>query len=658
MKKSYLYILLGLILGACSESEYVASYKPMLEARYLTVSSNEVNFDYSASKQQLSLSAISTPWNVTVPSSWVKVSPNSGNSDATLEFTAELNNSADESRVCVAEISSSTGSWSKTIPVTISQAKAYPYIIPSQGSLVVDGKAQQITTALESNVNYAISVNGSWISVDSHSTTSLVISVTENTTGSVRDGSVTLSANGVTKSISITQRAANISTTTETLNFDVSGGSKNVTVESEASWTSTSSEWIQLSPSSGKAGTTQMTVTVAKNNSTKQRNGFIYLTIDGKQKVEIPVVQAGITFSVSPSQLTFDSFGNASTKSFTITTNVDWEATSKPAWLMLSASSGSGKTTVDITCTENTTTTSRSGNIELRTKDGVCNGTVKVNQEAKKASVGDTSISFGYDKESKTLDIATDGNWSISNIIDWISLSKTSGTGNYTLTITASENNTESPRDGIFKISVVDKVYTITVHQDSKYVELSSEAFTFDSSAQYATVSISSNTSWTAKVKDNPNWLVITPKSGDGNADITIGVSANNSAQERTGQILVEIPNVKTYIVNVTQAGQYVKADRASVDFTSAGGSEILNITTDGTYTISKDGNWFGYTTNGNAITIMAPANSTGAERTGSIKFTLNCDPQGGPHLVVPVTQSATGGAKAEESGIRVVLKK
>lgn len=658
MKKIYLYILLGLVFGACSESEYVSSYKPMLEARYLTVSGDKIDFDYSPSTKQLELSAITTPWEVNIPSSWVTVSPSYGNSDASLAFTAELNNSADESRVCVAEVKSKDGNWNKSIPITISQAKSFPYINLAQSSFVLDGRAQQVSTTLETNVTYTVSTTTNWINVDNHSATEITVSVSENTTGAAREGLVSFSANGLTKSISITQRAADISTTTETLYYDVSGGSKTITVESEASWTATSSDWIQLSSSNGHAGNTQLTLTVAKNNTTQQRNGFVYLTIDGVHKVEIPVVQNGILFTVAPSSLTFDSFGYSSSKSFDVSSNVEWEVTSKPEWLLLSATSGNSNATIEITCVENSSTTSRNGDIDVRTKDGICSARIHIAQAAKNASIGDTSLSFGYDEESKSIAITTDGEWNITNSLDWITLSKTSGTGDFSLQVTASANTTTSQRDGEFAITVVDKIYTVTVHQDCKYVTLSSDAFTFDSGSQYAKVSISSNTSWTATVKDNLNWLVVTPKSGNGNADITIGVSANNSAVERMGQVLVEIPNVHTYIIDVTQAGQYVRADRSSVDFTAAGGTEVINITTDGTYTISKEGNWFGYTTNGNVISVMAPTNSTGAERSGKIKFTLSCDPNGGPHLVIPVTQSVSTPAHASESVMKVVLKK
>lgn len=195
------------------------------------------------------------------------------------------------------------------------------------------------------------------------------------------------------------------------------------------------------------------------------------------------------------------------------------------------------------------------------------------------------------------------------------------------------------------------------VYQECKYLTLSSSAFDFTSATGYTTVAIASNTKWSVSVKNKPNWLVVTPASGDGNAEITIGVSENNTPTERSGVVEVEIPGFHTYIINVKQSGKYVRADKSSIDFSSAGGTIVFNVITDGTYTVSRSGNWFGYTKSGDAISVIASSNNTGANRTGSITLTLTNLSSGSYSLTIPVTQSATNGVKEVESRMKVELK-
>lgn len=107
------------------------------------------------------------------------------------------------------------------------------------------------------------------------------------------------------------------------------------------------SEWIGLSQTAGTAGKSSMTVEVPKNASANPRTGFVYLTIDGTNRIEIPVKQGCISFDVSVSEMNFDSFGG--TKSFAISSNNSWKVNSRPDWIDLSSNSGKGNAVVNVT---------------------------------------------------------------------------------------------------------------------------------------------------------------------------------------------------------------------------------------------------------------------------------------------------------------------
>lgn len=638
MKKILTYILFALIIAGCSESEYDSSRTASLQKRYLDVVQTSYTVSAGASNT-VSLGVISdeTPWKIDIPVSWILANKSSGTGPENVNISISANNSADTSRVCIVNVSSNVSDWNFSIPVSITQMKASPSIEIPQASFTLDGKSQNFNVSISSNIKYTASSTGAWVSVKNYTYDNVELAVDENTTGNARSCQVTLSAVGITKYFTIVQRASNITSTTHQLDFTFEASSANINVESEASWSAVSSDWITLSQTSGKAGSFSISASVSKNQSVNTRNGFVYLTIDGKNRVEVPVVQTGIYFDLSATNISFDSFGG--NKSFTIKTNDKWEMKSCPSWVSLNATSGNGDATVTVTAQENNSTTVLNGEIILRTTDNVVEKRIKVSQSAKTIDIGTTSLSFGYSEESQTFSITTDGQWTASCDADWITLDKTSGSGNATIIVKTKENMATSNRNGIITLNVVDKVFKIEVHQESKYLNISSDAFHFTSQVGHTTVAISSNTNWNARVKDKPNWLIVTPSSGSKNADITIGVSENNTPAQRTGVVEVEIPNVRTYLIDITQDGKYIKADKSSVEFTSSGGTIVLNVTTDGTFEVSKSGNWFGYTRNGNAITIVAPSNNSGAERTGSINLTLTNLSSGAYTLNVDVKQ-------------------
>lgn len=60
-------------------------------------------------------------------------------------------------------------------------------------------------------------------------------------------------------------------------------------------WTSSSDSWISVSPSGGNAGSSELLVTVAKNESMQERKGTISFSADGKVQTSVIVVQNGAT---------------------------------------------------------------------------------------------------------------------------------------------------------------------------------------------------------------------------------------------------------------------------------------------------------------------------------------------------------------------------
>lgn len=627
-------------MAGCSESVFDASRTPSLFKRYLSVSSESLSFGPEASTKSLDLESDDTPWQVTIPADWVSADVKSGNSSAKLNFSAKPNNSADTSRVSIVQVSSVVGDWNRTFPITITQSKALPYIRLSQNDVVFSAPQQTLSVNVESNTEFEATSTAAWLHVSASANT-LVLQVDENGMDSERMGIVTLKSkvySGTSTSISVRQKVANIASTKEAINFDHNASSQSIVIDSEAAWTATASSWVGVSPSSGNAGQSTVRVEVPKNASASSRSGSAYFTISGKNRIEVPILQDGITLYVSKENLAFDSFGGV--EQFRVESNDEWEVLSSPDWLTLSDVKGKGDATIQTNVEENNSTKAKEGNIVISSIGGLITRTIHVSVAAKKVEYGDASLSFGYASSTQSVSFVTDGRWSLATDADWIAVDNTSGAGGAILNITVEENMTTEDRNGRIDLIIADRQFVITVHQECKFLTVSSEAFEFDASAGTSILSITSNTSWTAEVIEGAGWLSITPSTGANDVAITISAVENNTALLRQGKIRVEIPGVCTYIIDVKQDHKYIKTDMSSVNFTQSGGQITFNVTTNGTYEIIKIGTWFGYIKNGNAITVVAPENTTGSERSGTLNLSIDNIESGSINLVLPIYQN------------------
>ncbi len=192
------------------------------------------------------------------------------------------------------------------------------------------------------------------------------------------------------------------------------------------------------------------------------------------------ITEKGITLSpVSKSRMTlqedpsiklsatqFEANANATPEyTVTITTNMAWKVSADQDWVDLDKTEGLSSGTLKIKVnSENTAAESRIANITI---EGAVTRVITVVQLGTSGtvtfSVNPLYIDFLGTKDTVAfINIFCDGSWSINNSADWIRLNQTSGTGNATVTVTASKTVTE-PRS---------TELTVTSGNDSKQVSI------------------------------------------------------------------------------------------------------------------------------------------------------------------------------------------
>lgn len=143
---------------------------------------------------------------------------------------------------------------------------------------------------------------------------------------------------------------------------------------------------------------------------------------------------------------TVDMLGNGDTKDVDIRANCSWTiANSSTEWLTVNPASGSGEGRVTLTAGKNTTGHQRTAVLTIAGGGIERKLTVNQNIPDEELTVNPTEMMFKVEGETKTLNIVSNGNWSIEKP-EWCMVSKTAGFGNAELQVTVSLNESADER--------------------------------------------------------------------------------------------------------------------------------------------------------------------------------------------------------------------
>jgi len=291
-------------------------------------------------------------------------------------------------------------------------------------------------------------------------------------TGTISFTSIVGGSQNVSVSMTVPQPSPDpvLSVSPTSLDFGTTGVSLTITVRNAGGGTldwsaSESLDWLGLSKTSGSLGggiSENVTATVSRSaKSPGTYTGTVSFTsiVGGSQNVSVSmtVPEPAPALSVNPTSLDFGTTG----VSLTITVRnagggvLDWNASENIDWLSLNKTSGSlgGGSSESVTATVSRTGKSPgtyNGTISFTSNGGSQNVSVSmtVPQPDPALSVSPTSLDFGTTGVSLTITVRNSGggtlNWNASESLDWLSLSKTSGSlgGGISENVTATVSRT------------------------------------------------------------------------------------------------------------------------------------------------------------------------------------------------------------------------
>lgn len=385
---------------------------------------------------------------------------------------------------------------------------------------------------------------------------------------------------------------------TDSIDADYHSQIDTVLITATEAWTvEATEEWIIANKYQG-LGNDSLFIALSENTDVLTREGKIILTgKDSGSKKQLLICQSGsILLNIDPQ--TFISESNDPIQQmFRITANEPWHILTSDDWYYFDKKTGSGSDSIFVLLTANPNYEVRSGEFQVSGDISCEEVKVCIEQGGKRipTSVYPTSLDEGSDAVSVEFKVTSQEEWIISCVEDWISINKTSGVGNDSFVVTLTENQ-RIDRKGEILLECIDSGDRIRIPVQQKgncqYYTLDvdySELY-FDYSAQYKSVNVTSNDSWTVSSSDE-KWLTVSKKEGSYNDSFRVYVTERVSSENHTGYITVRNDHGNTTrTIYVTQTGKYylsVSPTNISLDYHEA--TRKINVTSNDTWTVTSD---------------------------------------------------------------------
>lgn len=567
-------------------------------------------------------------WSASINAPWLTVTKTD---NGTLVVNYDANTSVDPRSTEI--ILSGSGVSNQTISFNQEGEDPVLSIVPQ--STTVNSSSGSYSFTVNSNINWAITENESWITANKTNDATLTVNYDENTLVTSRSASLVISGPGV-ESITVTlnQQGANPELTVDppSASVQASSGSVNFTVTSNINWSVTeSSGWMTAS----KSNASTIVVSFNENISVDSRSSTLTVSGPGVSSQIITVTQVGAApvLTVSPSS---QSVGAANgTISFDIESNIDWNFSENADWFTASKTDAN---TLLLTFDENISVNTRSAGITI-SGPGVSNQVVTLNQEgATPVLIADpTSAEVGSEAGSVSFNITSNIYWNYSETIEWIQIIQSDYN---TLMVNYDVNNSPDSRTGTITLSgpgVSTVSITVTQSGQNAILAINPSSASVSSFPGSVTINVNSNIDWS--FEGNATWLSI---SKTNNSTLVVNYYLNSGFETRTATISISGPGVDAVNYVLTQAGAdpVLKVYQPFATVPATSGTVTFSVRSNLDWSITENADWLtAEKTNSTILSVSYDMNLLFESRTAVITLS-------GPGVddqLVTITQEKSG---------------
>lgn len=267
-------------------------------------------------------------------------------------------------------------------------------------------------------------------------------------------------------------------------------------------------------------------------------------------------------FSVSTSELAFTATPTGPA-SVSVTASTSWSTSSSQSWLTTDAATGSGNKLISLSALPNPSLTPRTALFTI-SADGFTNQVVTITQSGASPTLATSSQSLSLASASAAptaVTITSNTSWSVVSSQAWLVSSPGAGTGSQALSVSASANALAAPRTALLTVSangVASQTITVTQAGEAPALTTSVASLTIEASGSSPSITIASNTTWSAS--SSQPWLTASPRSASSNGALVLTASANTGIESRNATVTVSASGVSSQAILVVQRGIIVTA--------------------------------------------------------------------------------------------------
>ena len=642
-------------MNSLSDTIQVKQDKFIFNVEYSTTLSNLPTMN--TIKYPVSIES-SGKWKIIDAPDWIEVSQSSnekgvcsitigakdGNPDMTKDRSATLT---------VVSINHLEAQYDVTRYINVKQRK-YTFEVSPLDAVEVPAykkKNEPFSTTIRCSADWSLSQYPSWISPsitsgDGSMDVTVMFTPDVNVSKTERSGIVTIKSlyNNEEKTIAITQDAFVFDDQSKSFNVPVmntEGYPVSFELTEEAGWSilSNYSSWLKPSCVTG-AGRSTVTFTPEPNPNLSERVGTatIQSSISGENKV-ITFVQEKYEFDSTPESYSYSELDQTQNE-ISITSSGPWSIKNAPSWMNVSSESGKSSTVITIKPSNNTSLSERSASFNVVSGLNNLTKTISVNQQAFKFDSSPESYSYAtLEERTDEFKVLSSGKWTAKNIPAWVSLSKTTGSGDESgitesISVVSTKNLTESDREATIQIVSNDNpnhVKMVNLHQDKFDFRIDNSAFVYTNPLDVSskTLGIVCPAAWT--IEGDESWVSTSVEEGEGDGSIIITPQQNLTTSDRSAVITVTSTlNSLKRILTVSQPKFIFDIDKSSHMFNSPIALEnnglTVNVDCSAEWTVSKDAEWINISAtsgSGKSSFVITPTtNPYTTERKGRVVVT------------------------------------
>ncbi len=471
--------------------------------------------------------------------------------------------------------------------ITVKGIKTSTTSLPS-----VSAKNGTGTFNITANIPWTITSKNNLIKTnasDGQTSATITFTMADNTSIDSREDVIYIKSDQETISIPVTQSGADpsISIVPSTLSETAAGTIESVQLISNTSWeASFPDSGITCTPVTG-SGNTTLSITIDENKlAAKKTKTIIFKALNGPS-VSLPVDQAAAAPVLTIDKNSIIATAFAKNDTIKVKSNAAWTVTGLQSWITADKASGTGDSEIHFAIAANSAITERVGTLQISVQNGPSESVILKQAASDFISVDKSIITAAASENTKTIQVASNIDWTTSTKATWIAAIPISGSKNGSITLTISANpKAEDRQDTLFMTGKDIAPVAIVIKQTGALPSIVVTPTTASSDYKGKTIplQITSNGTWTASGLQD--WTSLKSTKGTGNLIDTLVIQRNKSLTDRTGKITFNLKDsTKTVTISQTAAPLYIDPTPTSISIGPKSGDSV-------TLAISSNTSW------------------------------------------------------------------